>query len=80
MIELFTPRRVSVPDFRPQHHQSTCGSGLRYSQRAKSLSSAEEAAIRALASRKSLRSLAAEFGVSHETLRRVTRDADEAVA
>jgi hypothetical protein len=80
MIELFTPRRVSVPDFRPLHLQSTCGTGLRYSQRAKGLSSAEEAAIIALAATKSLRSLAVDFGVSHETVRRVVRDVNAAGA
>jgi transposase len=40
----------------------------------------ERYAIRSLALTKSLRSLAADFGVSHETVRRVIRDADTTVA
>ena len=39
--------------------------------RQRKLSPQQEAAIRALAGTKSLRSLAAEFGVSHETVRAV---------
>ena len=80
MLELFTPRRVSDHDYRPMRLRRTCGSGLRYSQRPKGLSSADEATIRALAGTKSLRSLAAQFGVSHETVRRVFRDVDAASA
>ena len=72
MLELFAPRRVVVPDFRPRPRR--CGSGLRYSLRGKKLTPAEESEIRALASTKSLRSLAADFGVSHETVRTVVRE------
>ena len=39
--------------------------------RARKLTPAEESTIRALAGTKSLRSLAADFGVSHETVRAV---------
>ena len=46
---------------------------MRYSSRALKLSPAEESAIRALSATKSLRSLAADFGVSHETVRAVCR-------
>ncbi len=49
-------------------------------QRPRRLSEDERSAIRSLADRKSLRSLAADFGVSYETVRRVIRDADAAVA
>ena len=41
--------------------------------RVRQLSPDQEAAIRALAQTKSLRSLAADFGVSHETVRAVLR-------
>ena len=44
--------------------------------RHRKLSPAEEADIRALAATKSLRSLAADFGVSHETVRAVLRARD----
>ncbi len=72
MLELFAPRRVAVPDFRPRRRRR-CGAGLRYSLRAKKLTLAEEAAIRAFAASKSLRSLAADFGVSHETVTEIIR-------
>ena len=49
-------------------------------QRPYRLSYEEHAAIRSLALTKSLRSLAADLGVSHETVRRVIRDAEAAVA
>jgi hypothetical protein len=49
-------------------------------QRPQFLSEDERSAIRLLADRKSLRSLAADFDVSHEMVRRVIRDADAAVA
>jgi hypothetical protein len=45
----------------------------RYRARARRLTSDQEAAIRALAATKSLRALAADFGVSHETIRAVLR-------
>ncbi len=78
MLELFAPRRVLVPDLRPRHHQMVCGSGLRYARRARRLTQAEESAIRALAATKSLRSLAAEVGVSHETVRAVIQSEKKA--
>ena len=73
MLELFAPRRVTVPDLRPRQRRHRCGSGARYSVRARKLTPAEESAIRALAASKSLRSLAADFGVSRETVRTVVR-------
>jgi DNA-binding CsgD family transcriptional regulator len=44
-----------------------------YRARARRLTPEQEATIRALAAIKSLRSLAAEFGISHETIRTVLR-------
>ena len=44
-----------------------------YRARARKLTLEQESAIRALAGTKSLRALAADFGVSHETIRAVTR-------
>ena len=73
MLELFAPRRVAVPDFRLLPQCRRCGSGVRYSLRARRLTPAEESAIRALGASKSLRSLAADFGVSHETVRAICR-------
>ena len=68
VLELFAPRCVAVPDIRPLPRPRRGGSGVRYSLRARKLTLAEESAIRSLAATKSLRSLAAEFGVSHETV------------
>ncbi len=45
----------------------------RYRARPRKLTPAQESAIRALAATRSLRSLAADFGVSHETVRAVLR-------
>jgi hypothetical protein len=45
----------------------------RYRCRARKLTAEQESAIRALVSTKSLRALAADFGVSHETIRAVVR-------
>ena len=73
MLELFAPRRVAVPDFRTLSRRRPGGSGVRYSVRARKLTPAEESTIRALAATKSLRSLATDFGVSHETVRTVLR-------
>ena len=73
MLELFFPRRVAVPDLRPLCRRHRCGSGARYSLRAKKLTSADESAIRAFAGTRSLRALAADFGVNHETVRAVLR-------
>ncbi len=64
------PRRVSGRSQRASYH----------TPRPRKLSPEQEAAIRALAFTKSLRSLGTEFGVSHETVRRVLRDAEAAVA
>jgi hypothetical protein len=44
------------------------------SRRPKKLSPAQEAEIRALAGTKSLRSLAADFGVSHEMVRTIAQE------
>ena len=73
VLELFTPRRVVVPDLRPRQCRHLCGTGYRYSLRARKLTAVEEATIRALAATRNLRSLAAEFGVSHETVRAICR-------
>ncbi len=77
---LFRPIRVLILDFRADpcpSVRSACRSRhngsapSRYRDRPRKLTSEQEAAIRALAGTKSLRSLAAEFGVSHETVRAV---------
>ncbi len=73
MLELFAPGRVTLPDFRSLPSRRPCGPGVRYSFRARKLNPSEESTIRALAATKSLRSVAAEFGVSHETVRGVIR-------
>ena len=80
MLELFSPRRVAVPDLRPHRQRVACGSGQRYTQRARKLRLVDESHIRALAGIRSLRSMAADFGVSHETVRRVLRAVETAVA
>ncbi len=81
--------RVLVPDFRPlpaftprwsTGSRRDAPAHGRYRQRARMLTPVQEASIQSLAATKSLRSLAAEFGVSHETVRRVIRDADATVA
>jgi hypothetical protein len=48
--------------------------------RRRKLSPEQVAAIRGSAGDRTLRDLAADFGVSHETVRRVIRDADATVA
>ena len=68
------PRRITVPDLRPRHRCRRCGTDARYSVRTHKLGPAEESAIRSLAATKSLRSLAPEFGVSHESVRAVLRE------
>ena len=73
VLELFLPRRVAVPDYRPLPRGRRCGAGGRYSLRGRKLTPTDESTIRALAGTKSLRSLAAEFGVSHETVRAALR-------
>ena len=60
-VAVAPPRRVSGPSQRSSYQ----------APRRRTLSSEQEAAIRALAATRSLRSLAAEFGVSHETVRAV---------
>ena len=45
-------------------------------QRPRQLTDEERGVIRSLAKTKTLRSLAADFGVSHETVRRMLRDAE----
>ena len=57
------PRRVSGKSLRASYHEP----------RKRKLSPEQEAAIRALAQTRSLRALAAEFGVSHETVRGALR-------
>ena len=74
MLELFAPRRVSVPDLRPVRRRTPCGSGARYSERSRRLPPEQESAIRALGATGSLRSLAAEFGVGYETVRAVLNE------
>lgn len=65
---------MPIPDLRPLARRGRGGSGTRYSLRARKLSPAAELAIRALSATKSLRALAAEFGVSHETVRSILRE------
>ena len=57
------PRRVSGRSKRASYH----------TPRRRKLSPEQEAAIRSLVPTKSLRELAAEFGVSHETVRTACR-------
>ena len=77
--------RVPVPDFRPAarftprwpaRSRHSDPAPRRYRVRARKLTANQEAAIRALAATRSLRSLAAEFGVSLETVRAVVREGD----
>jgi hypothetical protein len=57
----------------PSRSPHDAGSPRRYRLRARRLTIADESAIRALAETNSLRSLAADFGVSHETVRAILR-------
>ena len=75
--------RFMVPDLRPNADSrpgastlghSTAITTSRYRRRPRKLTPLDEAGIRALASTKSLRSLAADFGVSHETVRATLRN------
>ncbi len=70
MIPDFRPAPVYTPRWsaRSQRNQPTAH---RYARRPCKLTPAQESAIRALAQTRSLRSLAADFGVSHETVRAV---------
>ena len=61
------PRRVSGRSQRTSDH----------TPRRRKLTVEQEVAIRALAATKSLRSLAADFGVSHETVRSALRTASQ---
>ena len=74
------PIRVLVPDLRPglvysppwladSPRNPSCP--RRYAHRPGKLTPAQESTIRALASTKSLRSLATAYGVSHETIRNI---------
>ena len=67
--------RIPGPDLRPRRERVPRGPGrrYRYGARARKLTPDQEATIRALGATKSLRSLAADFGVSHETVRAVCR-------
>ena len=74
------PSRIPFPDLRtePSLHprwssRRDASSRPRYHARARKLTLEHESTIRTLAGTKSLRSLAAEFGVSHETIRPVLR-------
>ena len=85
VLELFIPRRVAVPDFRigpfitPRWpSRRDVAARPRYRSRVRKLSPDQEVSIRALGTTKSLRALAAEFGVSHETIRAVLRQAPAA--
>ena len=80
MLELFAARRIAIPDLRPHPaftprwstkspRNASCP--RRYARRPGKLTSAQESTIRALAGTKSLRSLAADFSVSLETVRAV---------
>jgi hypothetical protein len=80
MLGLFVPRRIPVPDLRPSVSPSPrwpsrgdSSSRSRYRARARKLTLEQESAIPALAGTRSLRSLAADFEVSHETIRAVVR-------
>jgi hypothetical protein len=63
VIAAVPPRRVNG-----RSRRASCGT-----PRQRKLSSEQEATIRALVQTRSLHSLAAEFGVSHETVRAVLR-------
>ena len=74
--------RVPVPDFRSVHPSALqrpvslrpdAPVRRRYRARSRKLTLEKESAIRPLAATRSLRSLAADFGVSHETIRAVLR-------
>lgn len=72
VLELVAPRRVGIPGLRPLSRRRRCGWGVRYAGRAQKLTPADESAIRILSATKSLRALAAEFGVNHKTMRAVS--------
>jgi hypothetical protein len=73
-------RRIPFPDLRTEPtpnprwpSRRDAAEPLRYRARARKLTPDQEASIRALAGIRTLRSLAAEFGVSHETIRTALR-------
>jgi len=72
--------RIPFPDLRTESSPNLrwpsprdASSCPRYRARARRLTPEQESKIRSLAGTKSLRSLAAQFGVSHETIRAVVR-------
>jgi DNA-binding CsgD family transcriptional regulator len=78
-----------VPDFRtgsvysprwPTNSPRNAPCPRRYTHRHGKLTPTEESILCAFAGTKSLRSLAADFGVSHETVRRIIREVEAAVA
>ena len=79
--------RVLVPDLRATTERAFRSTKFaprdaevsgRYLHRKRKLTPAQEAAVRSLAATKSLRSLAADFAVSHETIRSVIRASESA--
>ena len=73
-------RRVPIRNFRPtpsphlrRASPRGASSRCRYRTRARNLTMEQESSIRALAGTKSLRSLAADFDVSHKTIRALVR-------
>jgi hypothetical protein len=85
MLELFAPRRIQIPDLGPCVSQSCrwplrrCGTPRpRFRARVRKLTIEQVAAIRPLAETQTLRTLDAEFGVSHETIRTTLRAAGAA--
>jgi hypothetical protein len=81
VLELFVPRRIAIPDLRTgfsfvPRWRSKCGASARprYRTRTQKLTTDQDTTIRALAGTKSLRTLAADFDVSHETIRAVIRE------
>ena len=68
MIELLTPRRVPLADFRLPCYCAAGNPGERYSRRSKKLTEQDIDTIQRTNGR-TLRDLATEYGVSHETIR-----------
>jgi hypothetical protein len=68
VLELLVPRRMVLPDLLPRSRRRS-GAGARYSLRTRKLTSDEESVIRALVVTRSPCAWAAEFEVSHETIR-----------
>ncbi len=71
VLKLSAARRVTIPDLRALPRRRRGGSSGRYALRARKLTPTEASIIRALAGSKSLRSLAADFSVSHEIVRSI---------